>query len=298
MAEENKALVAWDNFEKVEVTDHWYDVYKMPGNVYAIYEPGQIEQVISYLIIGKDKALLWDTGTGVSDIKKTAEELTDLTIYVLNSHSHFDHTGGNALFNSENIFYYDLEFAKDALTQGVPNDEIKSEVYKEALTRELPKGFDPESYCIKGKVPGIPKKAGDIIDIGNRKLEIWPSPGHSPDNIVLHDKENAILFTGDTYYPDTLYCVSPGSDLKTYAKTLRKLADEVGSYDISWLYGAHTGTAQDLNSLDIAARALESIICGAKTDFEPFSLDFINAPLRHYLFPDTGIDVLVLESEF
>jgi len=283
----------WSNFEKVELSDEWYDVYKLPGSVYAIFEPGQVEYVISFLILGDESALLWDTGTGISDIRKAAEELTDLPIRVLNSHCHFDHIGGNHLFDSGNIYYYNSDFSRGALTDGVPHDLIKGEVEKDSLTRELPKGFEPGGYSIIGKPPGIPVSDGDIIDVGGRSLEVWHTPGHSPDGIMLYDKSNAILFTGDIYYPDVLFCLIPDCDIGVYAKTLRKLADEIVSYNVEWLYCSHTGIVKDLTQLAHAAQAMESLADGTKTDYEPARIEFAEGPMRSYKFEETGIEILL-----
>jgi hypothetical protein len=60
----------YQNFERVPIGDPWFEVYKPTSNVFAIYEPHQAEEVISYLIVGEKRAVLFDTGTGISDIKK------------------------------------------------------------------------------------------------------------------------------------------------------------------------------------------------------------------------------------
>ena len=46
--------------------------------VFAIYEPHQSEETISYLIAGDRQALLFDTGMGIGDIRKVTAELTRL----------------------------------------------------------------------------------------------------------------------------------------------------------------------------------------------------------------------------
>jgi mRNA-degrading endonuclease RelE of RelBE toxin-antitoxin system len=97
---------SWSQFEKVTVKEDWFEVYKLPGNVYAIYEPGQFQEVISFLILGDKKALLWDTGMGIGDIKSCVGELTNLPVFVVNSHSHMDHIGGNWQFDE--IYIYDM----------------------------------------------------------------------------------------------------------------------------------------------------------------------------------------------
>ena len=84
----------WAAFEKIPTAQDWFDVYRIRDHIYAVHEPGQVEEVISFLIVGTERALLFDTGLGIGDIKSLVDELTDKPLLVLNSHSHYDHIGG------------------------------------------------------------------------------------------------------------------------------------------------------------------------------------------------------------
>src|SRR5947209_18227605 len=66
--------------QRVPISDPWFEVYKVAPAVFAIYEPHQSEEVISYLIVGDKRAALLDTGMGISDLKKATSELTRLPI--------------------------------------------------------------------------------------------------------------------------------------------------------------------------------------------------------------------------
>jgi glyoxylase-like metal-dependent hydrolase (beta-lactamase superfamily II) len=50
-------------------TTKWFEVYRIRPGVFAIYEPHQFEEVISYLILGSKRALLFDTGMGIGKIR-------------------------------------------------------------------------------------------------------------------------------------------------------------------------------------------------------------------------------------
>src|SRR5437016_3686645 len=76
----------YKTLQRVPITDSWFEVYKVAPAVFAIYEPHQAEETISYLIVGDKQALLFDTGMGISDIKKVTARLTRLPVVVLNSH--------------------------------------------------------------------------------------------------------------------------------------------------------------------------------------------------------------------
>jgi hypothetical protein len=101
----------WNNFDKVEQPDKWFEVYRLTKTVYAIYKDVQFEEVISYLVLGDEKAALIDTGSGIGDIKKLVEGLTDLPVNIVNTHTHGDHIGGNHQFRE--ILVFGSNFSKE-----------------------------------------------------------------------------------------------------------------------------------------------------------------------------------------
>ncbi|MEP7346092.1 MAG: hypothetical protein ABI877_12525, partial [Gemmatimonadaceae bacterium] len=50
---------SYKDLERVRVADDWYQVYRVADHVFAIYEPYQFQEVISYLIVGTERALLF-----------------------------------------------------------------------------------------------------------------------------------------------------------------------------------------------------------------------------------------------
>src|SRR6202521_1753606 len=90
----------YKTLESIPVADPWFEVYQVVPQVFAIYEPHQAEETIAYLILGDKQALLFDTGMGISDIRKVTSELPRLPIIVLNSHTHDDHVGDNWQFET------------------------------------------------------------------------------------------------------------------------------------------------------------------------------------------------------
>src|SRR6476619_2788181 len=105
-------LPAYSELERVDVPDKWFEVYRIRPGILAIYEPRQQEEIISYLILGEKQALLFDTGMGISDMKKVVEGLTDLPVSVMNSHTHNDHVSGNWRF--ARIYGMDTAFTRQS----------------------------------------------------------------------------------------------------------------------------------------------------------------------------------------
>jgi glyoxylase-like metal-dependent hydrolase (beta-lactamase superfamily II) len=206
--------------ERVPTSDPWFEVYKPAPSVFAIYEPHQAEEVISYLIVGERRALLFDTGMGISDIKKVATELTKLPIIVLNSHTHVDHVGGNWQFDM--IYAMNTDFTRQNARGS--REDAQAEITPDQICGTLPKGFDPKKYVTRPWKITASTHDGDRFDLGGRTLEVIATPGHTPDAISLIDPANGLLFTGDTYYPAPIWLFRPETDLDAYAASIRRLA--------------------------------------------------------------------------
>ncbi|MGC1453421.1 MAG: MBL fold metallo-hydrolase [Candidatus Sulfotelmatobacter sp.] len=209
----------YKTLERVPVTDPWFEIYKPAPGIFAIYEPHQAEEVISYLIIGEKQALLFDTGMGISDIKKITAELTNLPIIVLNSHTHDDHVGGNWEFAT--IYAMDTDFTRKN-AQG-SREDAQAEITPDQICGTLPKGFDSKAYATRSWKITAYRQDGDHLDLGGRTLEIIATPGHTPDAISLFDRVNGLLFTGDTYYPAPIWLFRPETDFKAYAASISRL---------------------------------------------------------------------------
>jgi hypothetical protein len=131
----------YKTLERVTVSDPWFEVYKAAKGVYAIYEPHQSEETIGYLILGDNRALLFDTGMGISDLKKITAELTKVPIVVLNSHTHDDHVGGNWQF--ETVYGMDTDFTRTN-AKGSRVD-AQAEIAADQICGDLPGGFDAKT---------------------------------------------------------------------------------------------------------------------------------------------------------
>src|SRR5580700_2449566 len=211
----------YKTLERVLPNDPWFEVYKVAPGVFAIYEPHQAEEVISYLIVGTKQALLFDTGMGIANIHKVITQLTSRPVVVLNSHTHNDHVGGNSLFTF--IFGMDTDFTRQNAKGS--RDAAQEEIAPGMICGSLPRGFDPKTYATKPWHVSLYIHNGFKINLGcGRVLEVISTPGHTPDAVSLLDRANGLLFTGDTYYPAPIWLFRPETDLDAYAASIRRLA--------------------------------------------------------------------------
>jgi glyoxylase-like metal-dependent hydrolase (beta-lactamase superfamily II) len=248
--------VEYQRLQRVAVSDPWFEVYVVAPSVFAIYEPHQSEETIGYLIAGDKQALLFDTGMGISDIRKITTELTKLPIVVLNSHTHNDHVGGNWQFDT--IYGMDTDFTR--LNARGSRDDAQSEIEPGQICGELPKKFDRASYATKSWKIKAYKHDGDRIDLGGRSLEIIATPGHTPDAICLLDRAHGLLFTGDTYYPGPIWLYRPETNLEAYGASIRRLA--ALAPEVTTVLGAHNIPTASPSVLPRLVAAFDAVRAG------------------------------------
>ncbi len=231
-----------------------YAIREHQPGVWLVSEPPHVN---CFLVAGRERAVLVDTGLGIVPIREVVERLTDLPLVVVNTHHHWDHVGGNAGFSDIAIH----EAGEGELRRGPDMDEIRPYVgwargmlerfgefravdeelfwflTEEMTPRAFPDGFDPEDWTIARSVPTRLLRDGDLIDLGGRDLQVIHTPGHTPDSICLLDERNGVLFGGDTYNTGPIYAHLPESDLEAFARSTDRvapLADEV-----RFVYVAH-----------------------------------------------------------
>jgi glyoxylase-like metal-dependent hydrolase (beta-lactamase superfamily II) len=101
---------------------------------------------------------------------------------------------------------------------------------------------------------------GERFDLGGRTIEVIATPGHTPDSISLLDRANGLLFTGDTYYPGTIYLFSPETDLEAYAASVRRLARLAPNLKL--VLGAHNVPVASPTVLARLAAAFDKVRAG------------------------------------
>ncbi|UCE39817.1 MAG: MBL fold metallo-hydrolase [Candidatus Aminicenantes bacterium] len=269
-------------FDKVQTNQSWYEVYQLRESTYAIYEPYQFEEAISYLLIGTDKALMVDTGTGIGDLKKLISELTQVPIAVLNTHIHWDQVGNNSQFD-EILVYNSIESITKLYT-GYNNSFLKGHILGDSIWKSLPENIDPDTW----KIPPVKStdlvEDGMIYDLGNRPIEVIHSPGHSPDSICLLDKKNRLLFCGDFFYSGPLYAFEEDVNIQDYITSLENLIKRIDEFD--FLCPSHNVPWVKSDILLKVQDAFEDIMRG-KGRYEE------SENLRRYYFGDFDVIIRV-----
>ena len=230
--------------------DDYFTIELIAPDTLAIGEPRYYQQNYSYLIIGSERALLFDAGPGIRNIRAVAESLTDKPITFLPSHLHYDHVGNSITF--DRIALIDVPAIRSRV---IDNAFSPSDRQHLGFTE----GMDPPTWQIDEWI--VP---GSQIDLGKRVLKTYYTPGHTNDSVSLFDPANGIVFSGDYLYPGPLYGFLPNSSMGEYLAASAPLVDELPEDVI--FFGAHRDAPlgapklgyQDLQDLRSALLRLRS----------------------------------------
>lgn len=217
--------------------DDYYTIEYIDSSTIAIGEPRYHQHNYNYLILGKNKAILFDTGPGVRNIKTVVDSLTDLPVVVTQSHFHYDHIGNHKEF--DDAYLADVQQLKDREKNGYVKIKTKEHL-----------GFVENIKKTKFKVDGW-WEIGDTINLGDRELILYHIPGHTPESVALYDPESKYLFSGDFLCPGPNLAAVPGSDITEYLSSTENLLNTISKQ--TKLLTAH----RDTNSVKFGAPILD-----------------------------------------
>lgn len=205
-----------------------------------------------FLLTGSERALLLDSGMTTHDARELAEQLTDLPLALCNTHCDPDHIGSDAEFDE--VWLSPCELVHPL----APHDS--------RVVRPL---WD-----------------GDVLDLGERPLEVIALPGHTPGSIALLDRTTGMLFSGDPIQRDgRIYMFGPMRSLAAYIHSLQRL--EMRADEISSIWPCHA-------ACPIGTDAIGELIAGAQAVERgevPYAEEEVHGtPIRAY---DVGVSVLL-----
>lgn len=174
----------------VKISDHFW-----------IFEENGVR---SFLFEGEASAMLVDSGFGTLPLRSMVKELTDLPVFLVNTHADKDHTGCNQDFSSLYMHPSEMERYQSTLPQGCHLPDI------------------------------APLWEGDIIDLGHWQFEVLLTPGHTPGSIMLLERKKRMLISGDTIQDGNIFMFGAGRNIQAFQHSLRKILNLSGAFDSIW----------------------------------------------------------------
>ncbi|MFC1854915.1 MBL fold metallo-hydrolase [Thermodesulfobacteriota bacterium] len=181
---------------------------------------------VNCYIIGCEKtkqAVVIDPGDNVEKIIKILEKHKLELKYIVNTHAHFDHVGGNAQLKKKTNAKIMLNEADGILLERLTR---QADIFGYEVTPSPP--------------PDINMSDGDKINFGELQLDVIHTPGHSPGGVSL--KIGNTIFTGDTLFNRSIGRTDlPGG---SYDHLIKSIKEKLFIYeDDTIVYPGHGGSS-------------------------------------------------------
>ena len=247
-----------------------FGVREVASRVWAIDEFGV---AFCYLVEGSRKALLIDTGVGMGCLKEVVAALTSKPVEVVNTHFHYDHTGGDLWF--EKIWIH-----KNGVQDVYQNNNLENRkaMFKRQMSRSEYSGCPTamEDIMREGSFELNPIDEGFEFDLGDKKLQVIFTPGHTNDGICLLDRYNRHLFSGDTIVSTpTLLYKGYSETVETYYESVKKLLARRKEFEL--IFPGHYISPIGAVYLDDMKKLLEYIM---EHPDQPYAWDVENGDER------------------
>ena len=177
----------------------------------------------SYLLEGDERAMVIDTMFGYGNLKTFCRELTDRPLFLVNTHYHGDHAGGNFDFDECWIHAADIPYLQNmaaAVNDPVAFRNMRYEQMKQAALPENRDSILPTDFSMPHPMFIWPVWDGDCFELGNRLVEVIKVGGHTAGEIVLLDRTTRICFTGDACNSNTLLNLPGSLSVEEYLENL------------------------------------------------------------------------------
>ena len=160
-----------------------------------------------FVFVGADRAVLIDTGATEEarffPLRHTIDGLIgDRELLVIHTHAHGDHVAGDGQFIDR-----------------------PATVVVGTAVEDIAPVFGLERW---------PDGIGSV-DLGERRLDVIPSPGHAEDAVSFFDRTTGLLLTGDTVCRGRLYV----RDMPAFVVTLDRLVAFADDHPVSYVLGCH-----------------------------------------------------------
>ncbi len=218
------------------VTDFWYGVQSMENDILWIREVFVDNYSVgdSWLLRGAETDLLIDTCSGIVPLAPLVTSISNKPVLAMALNDSYDHCGGWADFLHRGCHPLDVNGL------GNPGEQSNSvsDYLDDSRLFALPQaGYSTKEYALTGAVPTRLVNDGEVIDLGDRQVEVIHTPGRSHGGICLWEPVTGCLFTSDMLYDGDHGLAWPPSYPELYIQSLKKLLD----LPVQVVHGGHYG---------------------------------------------------------
>ena len=239
--------------------------HKIDDTTYRITEYDRGHAINMYLLTGGEHALLIDTGLNLTNVPKAIRRITDLPLWVCNTHGHSEQILGNH-------WYPEVFFPEE------DEDVFRKYMQENPSERNSPSGrfgnligavYNPLQDLIRYNRPSEHEELPEdgFFDLGGRIVGILKTPGHTHGSVSYLDEASGRLFCGDLVgEKEILVDFEESSPLDVYETTVSLLLGLVEDGKISQLYPSHGNSPLSADILRTAQEVSSMVLKGDYKD--------------------------------
>ena len=159
---------------------------------------------------------------------------------ILNTHLHSDHCGGNAAL--QRAFASPIAIPAGSM-QAVATWDDGALTF--ADTAQRIERFEAQQSL----------RAGDELQLGDRRWQVIAAPGHDPDALMLFEPQHGVLISGDALWQDGFGVVFPELDGEPGFADVADVLDRIADLPVQWVVPGHGAVFDDVGPALARARS-------------------------------------------
>ncbi len=205
------------------------------------------------LLQGAGRAMLFDTGYGLENVRERVLELTDREVDVVLSHGHHDHILGARWFGRTYLSEEDLEEYR-LRTGRAQREKVAAQAAGKGLT--VPGDFltavwpEPVALKMGERICGFESLCSDLGDL---KITLMKVPGHTPGSLILYIEKWGLMLTADNWNPCTWLWFPSAVPARIWRENMKRV---MAAFPVRWVLCSHDGRLFSRDTVDRYLQAL------------------------------------------
>lgn len=248
-----------------------YTIKKLYHDTYAIVDATfGLNSANLYLLVGKEQALLIDSGFGCLGLRDIISKITDKPVICSCTHGHIDHALGAWQFEKSYLHSADFDLYKEHTSKAVASAffyhgklPLSSCFLKNPFYSGLVKCVIQRHYptlCILEDMP--------CFDLGGRTVNWTSVPGHTRGSVAFLDEQAKVVFDGDCASFGAWLFLPEALPLKDFLPCARTYADFLQKNNVKLRYGGHMSKPIGIKQLENLIRCGEFCLENPKAGFK------------------------------
>ena len=233
-----------------------------------------------YLIVGRERALLFDTGYGVGEISAAIEQITSKPLTVILGHGHIDHANGAYQFGE--VY---LNAADNELFENDTSQKSRRTIIERLKENGLSLNYNAQRWCDSGSCKLKPLPTESLFDLGGLCVEVIDMSGHTGGSIGLLIKEKQILLNSDSANERCWMFLEQSLPVRDYISMLER----VRQLDFDTFFTAHSDQPHPKSDFDKYIKTAKNATIEKSKPYDH------RTHLNPYIYTEDDISIVINE---